>query len=394
MAKLRELLQFRSLKQLQLVTEEESLDTNIGTVTVMEVPDVIQWLRGEDFLITSLYSIGDDEEKQCELLCDLIDSQSSCLAIKTGKYAKSICQKMINIANDNHFPLLRIPYEMTYIDIIMDAMNVLMTESNRRAMFSKYISQIIFPAASSERMLVEEGHLLKIDLEKDYFQAIAVSADMESVLAGTEYRTIKYAMEKLMGFTEELSEVISGGYFRMERGVILMLCSKERQALEQYIPFVLTELKLNFQNMSLPFEWKIGIGTVRSTVDGIRQSYLQAIQAIEIGKVLKKPDMQYRFEDLELYANLQSMLQRKEGSFLGDKLESLKNQELVDTLMVYYEYNGNLDEIAGRMYTHKNTIKYRLNKIKELTGLDVKCQEDNFKLYFMVLEKKLRHRQI
>ena len=51
--------------------------------------------------------------------------------------------------------------------------------------------------------------------------------------------------------------------------------------------------------------------------------------------------------------------------------------------------DSNMDETASRMHTHKNTIKYRLHKIKELTGLDVRCQADNFKLYFMVLEKKL-----
>ena len=55
MAKLRELLKFKSLKNLELVTSTECLDVNVGTVTVMEVPDVIQWLRGDDFLITSLY---------------------------------------------------------------------------------------------------------------------------------------------------------------------------------------------------------------------------------------------------------------------------------------------------------------------------------------------------
>ena len=58
-------------------------------------------------------------------------------------------------------------------------------------------------------------------------------------------------------------------------------------------------------------------------------------------------------------------------------------------MIIYFECDGNMDEAASRMYTHKNTIKYRLNKIKELTGLDIKRQEDNFKLYFMVLEKKL-----
>lgn len=389
MAKLRDLLNFRNLKKLQVVTNDDTLDVNIGTVTVMEVPDIIQWLRGEDFLITSLYSTGDDEEKQCGLLRDLIASQSSCLAIKTGKYAQSISEKMIAIANEHRFPLLRIPYEMTYIDIIMDAMNVLMTESNRREILSKYISDIIFPASANERLLKEEGKLFQIDLENDFFQAIVVSAEPPLTLDGSSSRVVKYALESVQGFAENLSKALSGGYVRLDGGALLLLYGREKETLKQYLPFVITEMKLHFQNLAVPYEWKFGIGTVQNQTAGIRKSYLQAVQAIELGTILKQEDVIYEFENLELYANLQDMLRQRSGGLLGEKLESLKNQELVDTLTLYYECNGNLDEIAGRMFTHKNTIKYRLNKIRGLTGLDVKCQEDNFKLYCMILEKKL-----
>ena len=46
MAKLRELLKFKSLKNLELVTSTECLDVNVGTVTVMEVPDADSMVKG------------------------------------------------------------------------------------------------------------------------------------------------------------------------------------------------------------------------------------------------------------------------------------------------------------------------------------------------------------
>lgn len=389
MAKLRDLLQFRSLKNLELITGTECLDVNVGTVTVMEVPDVIQWLRGEDFLITSLYAIGDDEEKQCRLLYDLLETRSACLAIKTGKYAHQICDKMIDIANKNHFPLLRIPYEMTYIDIIMDAMNVIMTESNRKEMLGKYISDIIFHPSPNEGLLQEEGRLLKVDIEKDFFQSLILEFDTDEVQEGNVFRMIRFAVDRLANFTESLSEELFCGSFKMEKGMFFLLYSREEEVLEQYLPFVLTEMRVILDSLSIPCDWKVGIGTVRKNAAGIRHSYEEAVQAMELGRIMEPMKKTYQFRDLELYSSLREILQHKQESLFSSILGKLKNQELVDTLIIYFECNGNMDETASRMYTHKNTIKYRLNKIKELTGLDVKNQEDNFKLYFMVLEKKL-----
>ncbi len=389
MAKLRDLLQFRSLKNLELITGTECLDVNVGTVTVMEVPDVIQWLRGEDFLITSLYAIGDDEEKQCRLLYDLLETRSACLAIKTGKYALRICDKMIDIANKNHFPLLRIPYEMTYIDIIMDAMNVIMTESNRKEMLGKYISDIIFHPSPNEGLLQEEGRLLKVDIEKDFFQSLILEFDIDEVQEGNVFRMIRFAVDRLANFTESLSEELFCGSFKMEKGMFFLLYSREEEVLEQYLPFVLTEMRVILDSLSIPCDWKVGIGTVRKNAAGIRHSYEEAVQAMELGRIMEPMKKTYQFRDLELYSSLREILQHKQESLFSSILGKLKNQELVDTLIIYFECNGNMDETASRMYTHKNTIKYRLNKIKELTGLDVKNQEDNFKLYFMVLEKKL-----
>lgn len=389
MAKLRDLLKFRSLKKLELITASDSLDINVGTVTVMEVPDIIQWLRGEDFLITSLYSIGDDEEKQCRLLNDLINTRSACLAIKTGKYAHHISQKMIEIANSNHFPLLHIPYQLTYIDIIMDAMNVIMTESNRREMLGKYIADIIFHPSSNGSMLLEEGRLLKVDIENDFFQAIVLEIDMEDHHGESTFRMVKFSVDRLSNFTESLSDRIFCGDFKLEKGIMLLLYSKEKCILEQYISFVLTEMRIILDTLPVPNDWKAGIGTIHTKPAGIRRSYEESIQAIELGRIMEAEKKIYKFRELELYSNLREILQNNSDSLFASILGKLKNQELVDTLIIYFECNGNMDEAAARMYTHKNTIKYRLNKIKELTGLDVKCQKDNFKLYFMILEKKL-----
>ena len=70
-------------------------------------------------------------------------------------------------------------------------------------------------------------------------------------------------------------------------------------------------------------------------------------------------------------------------------LGAVKNQELLDTLVMYYECGANMERVSDRMYTHKNTVKYRLNRLQELTGLDLRNPDDNFRLYLAVLALKM-----
>ncbi|MBE5961368.1 MAG: transcriptional regulator, partial [Lachnospiraceae bacterium] len=44
------------------------------------------------------------------------------------------------------------------------------------------------------------------------------------------------------------------------------------------------------------------------------------------------------------------------------------NLELIQTLQVYIEENGDMNEISRRLNIHRNTLSYRLERIKQLTG--------------------------
>lgn len=52
--------------------------------------------------------------------------------------------------------------------------------------------------------------------------------------------------------------------------------------------------------------------------------------------------------------------------------------------------SGSLDETAGVLHTHRNTVKYRLGRIQAVTGLDIKRPEDGFKLYMGVLAWRMK----
>ena len=68
MAKVSDVLKLSVMRGVRVVAGEEGLFRKVEHVTVMEVPEIKRWLKGNDFLITSFYSVRKSEEDQCALL--------------------------------------------------------------------------------------------------------------------------------------------------------------------------------------------------------------------------------------------------------------------------------------------------------------------------------------
>ena len=71
--------------------------------------------------------------------------------------------------------------------------------------------------------------------------------------------------------------------------------------------------------------------------------------------------------------------------FKKGSLESL-DQETLMTIQAFFENNLNVSETARKLFVHRNTLVYRLEKIRKLTGLDLREFEHaiTFKVALMV----------
>ena len=77
--------------------------------------------------------------------------------------------------------------------------------------------------------------------------------------------------------------------------------------------------------------------------------------------------------------------------FSGNALEML-DEEILSTVNLFFENNLNISETARKMYVHRNTLVYRLEKLQKITGLDVKVFDDalTFKIALMVAKHMKR----
>lgn len=111
------------LKACAVVAGHQGLERMLKVVTVMEVPDIVRWLKGGELLLTSLYPIKDDAEAQAGLVRNLAEKGISALAIKPHRFIDAIPSVILEEADSNDFPIIEIPEEVSYLDILGPVMN-------------------------------------------------------------------------------------------------------------------------------------------------------------------------------------------------------------------------------------------------------------------------------
>lgn len=121
----------------------------------------------------------------------------------------------------------------------------------------------------------------------------------------------------------------------------------------------------------------IGIGRPTGTLSGLRDSYHQARQAMTMARRLAETQPLY-FGELNVYRLLFQLEHSPElvafcQETLGPLLEYDRTQHtnLVETLTAYFAHNGNLSATAEALFVHRNTLLYRMERIREISGLDL-----------------------
>jgi len=120
----------------------------------------------------------------------------------------------------------------------------------------------------------------------------------------------------------------------------------------------------------------VGIGTTVTGVKELSSSFKEAQIALEVGKVFdtEKPIISYDNLGIarliyQLPTTLCDMFLRE--VFKKGSISSL-DQETLFTIQRFFENNLNVSETSRGLFVHRNTLVYRLEKIKKLTGLDLR----------------------
>ena len=124
----------------------------------------------------------------------------------------------------------------------------------------------------------------------------------------------------------------------------------------------------------------IGIGTCVTGIKDLARSFKEAQVSLEVGKVFDTEKPIASYENLgiarliyQLPTTLCEMYLKE--VFKAGSIESL-DQETLFTIQKFFENNLNVSETSRKLFVHRNTLVYRLEKIKKITGLDLREFDD------------------
>ncbi|MGH3384270.1 MAG: PucR family transcriptional regulator [Nocardioidaceae bacterium] len=126
-----EALTLPCLSGARLVAGEQGKHHVIRVVNIMEVPDIVRWMRGGELLLTTAYPLRDDADGLSALVPGLAERGLAALGVKVGPYLPALPPAMLEVADELGFPIVELPADVIFNDILSE---VLGTVLNRQAL--------------------------------------------------------------------------------------------------------------------------------------------------------------------------------------------------------------------------------------------------------------------
>ncbi|MDQ2836966.1 MAG: PucR family transcriptional regulator ligand-binding domain-containing protein [Actinomycetota bacterium] len=137
----RELLATPSLAGTTVLAGHSGLDRVVRGVNVMEVPDILAWVKPHELLLTTAFPLtqssgpaGARTEHTApllELIIALNGKRLAALAIKLGRYLDAVPQQVLDRADQLGFPILRLPDKVAFDEVLPDLYGQLLAQQNQ-----------------------------------------------------------------------------------------------------------------------------------------------------------------------------------------------------------------------------------------------------------------------
>ncbi|MGM9926082.1 MAG: CdaR family transcriptional regulator [Bacillus sp. (in: firmicutes)] len=125
---------------------------------------------------------------------------------------------------------------------------------------------------------------------------------------------------------------------------------------------------------------KIGVGSVICETALVHQSFDEALCALKFGD---RNQTIIPYNEIEAKALLGQLGEQTRNKFAARMIGSLSSM-LVETLECFLDCNLNIGICAKQLYIHRNSLVYRLKKIKDITGYNPQNVQDAFHLQLAI----------
>jgi len=354
--------------EMKLVAGENGWANSISWLMMVEDLTIISNFRGKELAVTTCLGF-DTEEKLIDLIFALDEHHAAGLVINTGFYLMEISDKVKKLCDDFDLPLLTVPWNVVLSDMIKDlSVRIFLQGTTDEQISQAFIQAIENP---EEREQYSKVLLSNFDMDGIFQVLLLTTEDLDS-MDTVERKRVGY---RLQIYLENISH---NGHFLYYNGCFVLIINAVSQ---EQLEWIITGFKERMQRRMPDKQVWVGVGSRVTDIVNLHVSYKRALSAI---KYAKRHDFDLiKFDDIGvnrlLYSIEDYMLLKEMGEDVLKPLmdhDSAHSSDYVETLYNYLKYDGSIQMVSQEMYIHRNTIMYRMNKIRELLNCKLETSEE------------------
>lgn len=388
-----EILNLPSLKGLKVVAGKAGLHRNLRWIYVAEcfedTREIVHWLHGGELVIITGLGLHGDFKALAELIEGINSKNVAGLVINVGRYIRSIPEEIIALADSLELPLFEMPWESKLVEVTRDICGTIIMKEMEEKSLNNLLENILFSDHDIEENLIDRAACYGYDLTG--LNRVGI-LDIDGFASFLKIKGIKdegFVIDIKSRFQKIVREV----FLRKDKKPLTMMRSDSLIFLvessgddEKELRAVAGEINQIAQKRLYGLTVSCGIGNSYSSLKEMKKSYKEAEQALRAVKCENKKSAVQFYKELGIYSLLFSIRDLDTlRKFYNETFESLiqydrlNASDLMNTLEVYLEESCNVASASERLYIHRNTLKYRIQKIEELLGCNLKDLRDCIK---------------
>ncbi|RYM05042.1 PucR family transcriptional regulator [Sporolactobacillus sp. THM7-7] len=196
--KVSDLLQIPNFRDFKIVAGEKGADREIRNINMMDAPDIIDYLKPNDWLVTSGYHLQNNPQFFAELVREMSALGCAALGIKTRRFMNDIPEEVLRLADERSFPLIDIPNRVPLVDIVNQTLTLILNDRTKELQFAidthQQFTEHIMSGEGIDRLLKTLSDMIGFPalLLDSYFKTMAaslsrpVNSDMTAHLSAME----------------------------------------------------------------------------------------------------------------------------------------------------------------------------------------------------------------
>lgn len=358
--------------QMEFIAGKKGWSNSISWILMLEDTGVIKTFSGKELVVTTGMGFK-DETKFKKLVEGLVEVHAAGLIVNTGEYLSEVPESIKEFCDKNDLPLMTVPWEVYLVDMIKDiSIRIFLQGTTDEEISKAFVSAM----EKSNNISVARKLLLPFfDVEGD-FQVVLITTDGLAEMDTVERKRLSYRFEL---YLENITH--NGSFFYYDGNFVLVMNDVGKEDFESIVYGMLERAKRRMPEIPI----YVGAGSQVKDLSNLYLTYRRAKAAVTVS-AKKKQDITL-FDEMGFYrllyaVNDQQLLEEmgiKPLKVLADYDEK-HGSNYLETLEQYLKYNGSIQQVSDAMFTHRNTVIYRISNIKKLLGSDLDDTEEKFLL--------------